>query len=840
MRGTQRVPTAPLPPLLGRDFEVQRLVELLESDTPVVVVGEAGVGKTSLVRAAIGATGRRAFEGGGFGTLAWVPFLAVERAIGRQVSDADPAFAARELIRTVGDGVLYADDLHWVDPQSRAALGEVIGRLGIVFGVRAGDPGTEGALAMLPATCVRIDLEPLDSRRSRRPGPAGLAGTGCGDRAACRPPGRRKPAAGLGARDGRRPSRDARGRCPVRLDALDDPAREAMTLLALAGHPMPAPVLGPGAGRLAIAGLAILDADGRLRVRHELIAAAAVEEVVEPRRSEMFERLARLATDPGEAARFYQAAGDLSEAHAKALAAADAASTPGERAAHLEVAAATVTGPSSTTLRVQAADALVEAYEPARAMALLAGLAGSDDPDVAIVEARAHRLSYNLPEARLALARGLGGVTIATPPSASEIQLHIEFARLAAAEMGDAAGILASARHARELADEGGVAIPEAWAALGEAKILAADLNGLDDLAVAQERAAREGRPALALTIGSRLVFALLKAGRAQDGRMLAGRLMVEAAELRLAAWESRMRYWSAAFAWHGGDPLAAVAISDALVEDGALGAGEDWYGIQALADLGRLDEARIRAERALADAKGGEYDLGEALWLAADVAFLSGRWADTVALADRHARDVPNAHHRLFIELPAAWATVELGRPATWPHRRHGMPIQEGGSIELEALRAMAGQAWDEAGSAFRKAAAAWAGRHARGERRTRWAAAECDRLAGRVADATDALLALEADLAACSEVPTLARTQRSLRLAGVRRAAPRQAVPGSPLTLREREILRLSGSGVRDGQIAARLGISRWAVVRATESAAAKLGASSRAEAVFVALSS
>jgi DNA-binding CsgD family transcriptional regulator len=58
--------------------------------------------------------------------------------------------------------------------------------------------------------------------------------------------------------------------------------------------------------------------------------------------------------------------------------------------------------------------------------------------------------------------------------------------------------------------------------------------------------------------------------------------------------------------------------------------------------------------------------------------------------------------------------------------------------------------------------------------------------------------------------------------------------------LTLREREILRLSGSGAPDAQIAARLGISRWAVIRSAESASAKLGASSRAEAVVAALAS
>jgi LuxR family quorum sensing-dependent transcriptional regulator len=73
-----------------------------------------------------------------------------------------------------------------------------------------------------------------------------------------------------------------------------------------------------------------------------------------------------------------------------------------------------------------------------------------------------------------------------------------------------------------------------------------------------------------------------------------------------------------------------------------------------------------------------------------------------------------------------------------------------------------------------------------------------------------------------------------------GVRRAVQRESVPGSPLTVREREILRLSGSGLRDREIATRLGVSRWAVVRAAESAAAKLGTASRNEAIVAELAS
>ena len=73
---------------------------------------------------------------------------------------------------------------------------------------------------------------------------------------------------------------------------------------------MSAAALGPGAGGLATAGLAIVDADSRLKVRHELIAAAVVETIDGDRRRAVHARLARLATDPGEAARHHLRAGE--------------------------------------------------------------------------------------------------------------------------------------------------------------------------------------------------------------------------------------------------------------------------------------------------------------------------------------------------------------------------------------------------------------------------------------------------------------------------------------------------------------------------------------------------
>jgi DNA-binding CsgD family transcriptional regulator len=77
---------------------------------------------------------------------------------------------------------------------------------------------------------------------------------------------------------------------------------------------------------------------------------------------------------------------------------------------------------------------------------------------------------------------------------------------------------------------------------------------------------------------------------------------------------------------------------------------------------------------------------------------------------------------------------------------------------------------------------------------------------------------------------VPLLGRIRRSLRLAGVRRSAPRG--PGGQVTARERQVLDLVAAGLTNAQIAVRLGIGRPTVARLVSNAAARLGTTSRAQ--------
>ncbi len=133
-----------VPSVIGRDSELDTLVAAISADRAIAVVGEAGVGKTALVRAASLASGRRLCEGGGFATLTHLPYLALRRAIDPGLS-GDPADVAARVEERLGPDVLFIDDLQWVDRVTPMVLELLRGRVAFVLAIRAWDPGSEPA-----------------------------------------------------------------------------------------------------------------------------------------------------------------------------------------------------------------------------------------------------------------------------------------------------------------------------------------------------------------------------------------------------------------------------------------------------------------------------------------------------------------------------------------------------------------------------------------------------------------------------------------------------------------------------------------------------------------------
>ena len=133
--------------IVGRDNEISTLATALEADRPIAVVGEAGIGKTSLVRAAAAHAGVELFEGGGFATLPDSPYLALRRAVGLSLA-GDAAAVASLVEGRLGPETLFVDDLQWVDQPTRSVLRLLQGRSGMVVAIRSGDPAAPAALEL--------------------------------------------------------------------------------------------------------------------------------------------------------------------------------------------------------------------------------------------------------------------------------------------------------------------------------------------------------------------------------------------------------------------------------------------------------------------------------------------------------------------------------------------------------------------------------------------------------------------------------------------------------------------------------------------------------------------
>ena len=148
--------------VVGRRDELRSVAAALAAAQPVVVTGEAGVGKTTVIRRAAADTRRRTFFGGAWSTLTWMEHLPLERALGRAVRGFDAAAVAADVEDAVGRGVLVLDDLQWADAQTLAAVSVLAGRISIVAGLRSTDPAAPAiADALRSAGFASVDLGAL-------------------------------------------------------------------------------------------------------------------------------------------------------------------------------------------------------------------------------------------------------------------------------------------------------------------------------------------------------------------------------------------------------------------------------------------------------------------------------------------------------------------------------------------------------------------------------------------------------------------------------------------------------------------------------------------------------
>jgi hypothetical protein len=84
--------------LVGRDRELERLARAVDCGGSVTILGEAGIGKTAVLREAASRNGRRVYEGGGIGSLSWHSYLPFTRALGRRLAGANASDVAAKVV----------------------------------------------------------------------------------------------------------------------------------------------------------------------------------------------------------------------------------------------------------------------------------------------------------------------------------------------------------------------------------------------------------------------------------------------------------------------------------------------------------------------------------------------------------------------------------------------------------------------------------------------------------------------------------------------------------------------------------------------------------------------
>jgi DNA-binding CsgD family transcriptional regulator len=822
--------------LVGRARELAAL-EGLGPDTPLVLLGEAGVGKTRLLRAAIAKARRLAFEGGALASLQWMSYLPVTRALESPTPPGDAATVAQWVLERVADGLLVLDDLHWADRETLNLVPLLAGRIRLLGAVRTGDPGSGAALAQAEqAGCAVLEVEGLrdadaeDLLRFMRPG------LGDDERARVIEQARGNPLLLEELSSSPEPSPTLRLALGARLHRCSPEARDGMAMLALLGQPA---ALGLVAGAEELVETGLVTNDGELAPRHAILAEAALDDLSSTRRQALHSRLARILREPGEAARHHFAAGEREDAAAKALEAAAQATRAGERARHLEIAAVCAEGVDADELRLEAAAALVELGDLEAVERLIASI---DSPgaalsaEAALCRARSMYMAGRLEEADQELARGLELVGGSGQPI--EVKLTVEQARLATWDL-DSARSLERAEHAVGLARRAHACESQALAMLATARYLGL-LPCVRDYEGAVRTAQRESNLEGELEAAAGLVIALVCAdGEALGACRLANQMIARAKAAGLRRQELEFELLRASYGCYAlGETEESIPKLEALIDEPALGPAREnalTTLVFALAYAGRIDRARSLLRQASGGSMVGRQSL---LAAAAEVEWQARNPKRVLAISEElHDLHDPQFMH-FEVAVLRAWAAFELGHEVPgWPLARTSYVLQGTCLVEVAALAALTDPVTtDAAEKLFSNAAESWSTCVLANEVRCRWGAAEAAHRGGSRSRAREQLLLAEERALALGYKPMASRIRRSLRRLGVRRRSDGGHGHGAP-SPREREVLGLVGMGLSSAEISERLGISRSTVETHIRSAKAKLGARTRRQAAALA---
>ncbi len=826
------------PRLVGRDDVLLEVAEDLAGDRAVLVVGEGGVGKTAFLRAVATADGRPVHSATAHAGTRWQDYGPIRQAVGAATAGGDIEAVAAQVEATLGPDVLVIDDLHLADPATVAVLAALSGRVAVIAAARPeAAVGDADVVDILRASGFRIvQLEALDRAATTE-----LARTLAPALGAKRVDEVVEGSAGLPLivefLCGTAPElRADRGLVPA-IDALSPAALDTAVLLAVSHRPLR---IEQGAEELLASRIALRGGDGRLRIKHQLIADAVLAAAGAAVVRAMHRRLAASAEGPAEAAQHWMLAGDLDAAVDQGLLAAEAATSPTERARLLLLVAQCCHDDRSSARWLEAAAALSVAglHDEAReALESLedAHVSAEQEGRKLLIQARA---AWHLGDAATAVECARSGLdAVGGSGGRTEAMLLIESVRCEVLSTGitdDHDGRLA---RATSIIDVG----PGRGSLLNVAALLPyfRDGAGLAEWESGLAAARLEGDVDTAMRCANNIIMWNESSGDQASSLDLALEMSAEAESLGLGSWQLQFTTAAANLMYHRGRYDEALTLLD-HVEHGAVDVRTRQQAtvVRAaiLIDLGMLDAAReCMGPRPASPARDWLADDGM-YYLHAAWELAAGRPQETLRLIEEFARMAQTESSMWIFLLPIrAWAEHDLSLPITPHDRTSPIPLICGLLAEASGVAHLA---HDPSRATELLDAAAELGREwslAQGLR-AQWGAAEAARLAG-ADDATDRLLEVERAAAGMRMEPLLARIHRSLRQTGVTRKARRAPDRSGLLTERERIVIDLVSQGSSYAEVARRLRVGRPTVRRVLANAQIKLGASSRLAAVAAA---
>lgn len=822
-------------PLVGRDADVATAVEDLRHDRALLVVGYGGIGKSALLDTVVGADGRPTRSAAALASMGWREYWPLSAALGGMSLTGDVEAVAAIVEAEVGPDVLVVDDLHLADRSTIEVLAALAGRVALAGACRPDEGNGPAAVERLREAGLDVlVLTPLDSSSA-----AVLTRSLAPDLPPARVEAIVAGAAGLPLLveflSGIDPDAPVgRGLVPS-VDALSEASLSVAVLLAVAGQP-----IAIDGTDLMAAGIAVRDQDGRVRIRHQLVAEAVLGRASAEQRADAHRRLAERAGDPGQAAQHWLAAGETARAHDRALAAAESMTSLADRARMLDLAARCDDAHTREQATLTAARALADAGLHAEAAATLDRYPWDDSAPVARAEAQLvrARAAWHAGDSPSAIEHAHAGLALtAGTGTLLEAQLLVESVRCEVLSVGITDQHDAMLARAALIVGDG----PGRAALLNVAAILPyfRTGEGIVEWQAGLEAAIAEGDVDTRMRCANNVIMWNEASGDQEAALEMAVAMGVEAAQSGLGAWELQFAAAAANLMYHAGRypealPLLERVLAEAIDERTREQARVVHASI--LIDLGMIDAARAQLPP-LPDAGSQDWLHDNSLFsVYAALELAAGRPRAVLAIADQFAeRAQTDSSTWKFLMPIRAWAQHDLGLRVDGSADESPIPLVQGLIRETQGVALLSTDArsavevLDDAAAIGRQ----WS--RAQGLR-AQWGAAEAARTAG-ADDVVERLLAVEAVAESMGLEPLLARVHRSLRLAGVARAARRSPDRTGLLTERERLVLDLLSEGSTYTEIARRLGVGRPTVRRLGQNAQLKLGVDSRLAAVVAA---